>query len=117
MNSPVRLAGRMFRAPFLKLTSAHYLLGVALASALVPQAFGANFTWTNNAGGNWNTAANWSPNQVPGPTDSATVSINAALTVSTPSAVGNVTFSGATLNGPATLTVGGIANWLGGDIN
>jgi len=26
----------------------------------------ADIVWTNTAGGNWGTAANWSPNQVPG---------------------------------------------------
>ena len=26
----------------------------------------ASITWTNTAGGNWNTAQNWTPNQVPG---------------------------------------------------
>ena len=33
----------------------------------------ATITWTNTAGGNWNDAANWNPNQVPGASDDALV--------------------------------------------
>ncbi len=29
----------------------------------------ATITWINTGGGNWSVAANWSPNQVPGPAD------------------------------------------------
>jgi Flp pilus assembly protein TadG len=49
----------------------------------------ADITWTNTAGGNWNAAANWSPNQVPGSNDHAlttadgtyTVTVNTAVTI------------------------------------
>ena len=37
-------------------------------------------TWTNPAGGGWNTAANWNPNSVPGATDTAIIT-NAGVTV------------------------------------
>jgi len=57
----------------------------------------ADITWTNLAGGLWNNAANWSPNQVPGSADTA------AITNSGNYAVTN----------NATLTVGRLA--LGGD--
>src|SRR5439155_23179057 len=77
----------------------------------------ATISWTNTAGGNWNTAANWSPNQVPGPLDTAIVSLSSAVTNSTPTAVSNVTFTGGALNGSGPLTVGGTMNWLGGDLN
>jgi len=33
----------------------------------------ATLTWTNIIGGNWNGAANWSPNAVPGSTDTALI--------------------------------------------
>jgi hypothetical protein len=34
---------------------------------------GATITWTNASGGNWNLAANWSPNGVPGASDTANI--------------------------------------------
>ena len=42
-----------------------------LASGSVARS--ASITWTNAAGGNWNTAQNWNPNQVPGSGDSASI--------------------------------------------
>ena len=33
----------------------------------------ATIIWTNTAGGTWNTAANWSPNIVPGAGDTANI--------------------------------------------
>ncbi|MEY4386589.1 MAG: hypothetical protein RLY20_1872, partial [Verrucomicrobiota bacterium] len=62
-----------------------------------------DIVWTNTTGGNWNVAANWSPNTVPGATDSAiitnsgtyTVTINAASTVT------NLTLGG--ISGTQTL--------------
>lgn len=33
----------------------------------------AEVVWTNTAGGNWNTAANWSPNQVPTAAENASI--------------------------------------------
>src|SRR5262249_21324412 len=44
--------------------------------------------WTNAAGGNWNVAANWSPNGVPGSADNAYIISNGTYTV-----VQNVTVS------------------------
>ena len=38
-------------------------------------------TWTNTASGGWNTAANWSPNSVPGTNDTAIIT-NSGVTVS-----------------------------------
>ncbi len=37
--------------------------------------------WTNTAGGNWNTAANWSPNVIPGSSDTVEVTNDASYTV------------------------------------
>jgi hypothetical protein len=31
----------------------------------------ADIVWTNTAGGNWNVAANWNPNQAPSTNDTA----------------------------------------------
>ena len=41
----------------------------------------ADIFWTNTAGGNWSTAANWSPNAVPGPTDRALIVQNGTYSV------------------------------------
>ena len=34
---------------------------------------GATITWTNSASGNWSGTNNWSPNRVPGPSDTAVI--------------------------------------------
>jgi len=41
----------------------------------------ATITWTNPLGGNWSNASNWSPNQVPGPGDTAIITNNGIFTV------------------------------------
>jgi hypothetical protein len=52
-----------------------------LILALCGNPVGAQVVWTNAASDIWNTAANWSPNQVPGPADSVIIT-NAGVTVS-----------------------------------
>ena len=86
-------------------------------SAALPAAHAASLVWTNTAGGNWNTAANWSPNQVPGATDSATIALGVNITNNSPSTVSNFTFSSATLKGSGPLTVVGTMNWQSGDLS
>ena len=46
-----------------------------------PSASAATITWTNIAGGNWNVAANWSPNQLPGASDVAEITTAGTYTV------------------------------------
>ena len=41
----------------------------------------ATLTWTNTAGGNWNLAANWLPNAVPGAADTANITTPGSYTV------------------------------------
>ena len=41
----------------------------------------AQVSWTNSGGGNWNTPANWFPNQVPTSSDSVAISLNGNYTV------------------------------------
>ncbi len=41
----------------------------------------ADLVWTNTAGGNWTTAANWSPNQVPSIADDVFITNNGSYTV------------------------------------
>ena len=52
-----------------------------LAGASRP-ATAATCNWTNTAGGHWNTATNWSPNQVPGAADTAIITAGGAYSVS-----------------------------------
>jgi len=72
----------------LKLNSAHQprlkrgqplaFLLLALGASLAPA---ATVTWTNTGGGNWNTAANWSPNKVSGPSDDVVINMPTDLPV------------------------------------
>src|ERR1039457_5689633 len=54
---------------------------------------GATVIWTNTAGGNWNAPANWSPNQVPGASDTALITTPGtyAVTLDTSPTVADVT--------------------------
>jgi len=47
------------------------LLALAGLVAGITSLRAADIVWTNTAGGNWSTAANWDPNQVPGSGDTA----------------------------------------------
>jgi hypothetical protein len=53
-------------------------LGILLPSAL----HASSVTWTNVAGGNWSSAANWSPNQVPASGDDVIITNIGTYTVS-----------------------------------
>ena len=68
---------------------ARIVLGACLLA--VQPGHAATVTWTNAAGGNWNVPANWSPNRVPGSSDTAAfpdvggsyaVTLNVAASVS-----------------------------------
>ena len=65
------------------------LVTLALALAAVPAAAAqtCSTVWTNPAGGDWNTAANWSGLAVPGPADDACVTLVGTYTVTTSSAI------------------------------
>jgi hypothetical protein len=88
-------------------------------------------SWTNTAGGNWNVAANWSPNQVPGAGDTAiitndgsyTVTLNASTTLAgleLGAGSGTQILAQAantlTLNGPGAIGPNGRYNWSGGTL-
>jgi hypothetical protein len=49
------------------------------ASVLPSQA--ATITWTNTSGGNWSGITNWNPNQVPGPADTAVITVAGTYSV------------------------------------
>ena len=109
---------------------------VAVAFSLITsfRTEAANVTWTNTAGGGWNTAANWSPNQVPGINDIAIITNTGAYTVNldmSPTVSGfmlgasngvttqafSMNSQTFTLNGPGTVTAHGVFNFNGGILN
>src|ERR1039457_2346957 len=56
-----------------------FIVLALLAIASVTHA--TTITWTNTAGGNWSVAANWSPNQVPGASDTAQITTSGTYAV------------------------------------
>ncbi|MGO8930680.1 MAG: hypothetical protein ACLQU3_27800, partial [Limisphaerales bacterium] len=72
-------------------------LAVLLLFAGGHVAYSATIAWTNTAGGNWNVAANWSPNQVPAPGDTANITTPGtyAITLNVNANVQNLTIGGA----------------------
>src|SRR5882724_1358256 len=89
-----------------------YRLSFSLLILSVPVADA--ITWTNTAGGDWNTPQNWSPNQVPGGNDTATISSSGfKVRIS-----GTNSTLGLTLSANSSLTVlsNGVFNILGDTI-
>jgi hypothetical protein len=89
--------------------------------------YAASITWTNLAGGDWNVPVNWSPNQVPGSGDSATIN-RGNVFVNTTASANNLVLGGslpvaatAVLNmegggsGDGSLTNYGTVNWGAGE--
>jgi len=78
------------------------------------------FVWTNVAGGDWNTAANWTPNLVPGSDDSVLIVNAGAVTLDTAADCADFTLGtktyGATLTGSGTLTIRGTFLWTQGSM-
>jgi fibronectin-binding autotransporter adhesin len=76
-------------------------LGALLLLALcINTARADTITWTNTAGGNWSVAANWDPNEVPGPNDTAQIN----------SAAGTYTVTDDTTATVSNLAIGGAAS-------
>jgi hypothetical protein len=67
------------RKPNVRQLALAFLASLMLTATTPAKA--ASYTWTNTAGGNWNAAANWSPNGVPGGTDSAAITTTGSYTV------------------------------------
>jgi hypothetical protein len=97
-----------------------YTLLFTLFSAAVFSGRAATIIWTNTAAGYWSVAANWNPNQVPGPNDTAVIPLaatnGAALDMT--ATVQNLILVGGDLTTTAysydTLTVTGQINWTNG---
>jgi hypothetical protein len=78
-----------------------------------------NITWTNNSGGDWNVAANWNPNVVPGSNDNVFITTFVTVTVNTNDDCASLTLSSAnqsTLSVNGTLTLHADSTWNGGTI-
>lgn len=71
-----------------------------------------SMTWTNQVGGSWSVAENWSPNQVPGAADSATIPGGLEITIS-----GTASINGLSLGNGSTLSIepGAVLNLTGSD--
>src|SRR6516162_7728090 len=63
------------------------------------------FIWTNSLSGNWSAMTNWSPNGVPGASDTASISSNGTYTVTINNiqSVGSLTMNA--LSGTQTLNI------------
>jgi hypothetical protein len=83
-----------------------------LTAALSAQA--ATFSWTNTSGGNWNASANWSPNGVPGGTDTGMITAAGTytLTVSDNESISNLTLGAE--SGQVTIEITGGSFTLNG---
>ena len=75
----------------------------------------ASFVWDGSVSNDWFTAANWSPDGVPGAADTAVLN-NSSLTINLPSPAAVAMFqeSAGTLTGPGTLDVLTSLDWGGG---
>jgi len=56
-------------------------LATTVATPSLPNALGAEIAWANPAGGNWNLPSNWSPPQVPTPSDHAIIAPSGSPTI------------------------------------
>ena len=65
----------------------------------------ATITWTNTAGGNWSVTNNWSPNQVPGVSDTALITNSGTYTVTVTTVVGVSNVFLGSSSGTQTLTL------------
>ena len=92
-------------------TTFRNLLIISLAFTLTANA--ATVVWTNTSGGAWSTAANWSPNQVPGSDDSAYITNGGtyAVTLSTSISVAGITLGASSGTDTQTLA------WTGGTLS
>lgn len=80
------------------------VITAAFVTFLIPGTEAATITWTNINGGTWNTAANWSLNQVPAGGDNAVIT-NAGtytVTLNTSPTVNSLTLGGG--SGQQTLS-------------
>ena len=87
-----------------------------LATGIIP-AGATNIVWTNTASGDWATAANWNPNQVPSPLDDVSINGAGTVTVDASAAANSLSLGGGTLAGSSSLVLSGTLTWVGGTIS
>ena len=91
--------------------------------SLESRALLSTVTWTNSAGGDWDTGSNWSTGQVPGAGDNAVINLSTAQTITLSSSKSDSVLS-LTTNSSTTLkvingslTLGNQNSTLGGPVN
>jgi len=94
----------------MKITHSENFLKIALPVLVLWLVTGSiahstTYVWSNTAGGNWNVAADWSPNGMPGSGDTADISASGTytVTVNTAESVGTLTMNGT--SGMQTLNI------------
>jgi hypothetical protein len=105
--------------------------GLLFALLVAAGASAAEIVWTNTAGGNWNVAANWSPNRLPAADDTAVITNDGTYTVTlnTSPTIAGLILGGASgrqtfamsantlnLNGPGRVNAKGAWNFAGGNV-
>lgn len=77
---------------------------VLLLLACLLQTHAGSLVWTNASGGTWGNPANWSPNQVPSPTDDAVIGADGTyvVTLDAAAAARSLSLGGLPLSSPPT---------------
>jgi hypothetical protein len=81
------------------------------------------FQWTNSASGDWEVAANWTPNLAPGSNEIVVIPGEVTVTLNSNVDLLNLTLSspfasvGPELTGSGRLTISGIGTWWGGTMS
>ncbi len=96
------------------------IIGILLVCIIVNfSAKAGNYTWTGTTNSNWGTSTNWSPNGVPGSSDSISISTttNSLILTAKKSVKRLLMYSGVLDLGGDTLTITGTSGLNGGSIN
>jgi fibronectin-binding autotransporter adhesin len=83
---------------------------------LEPRIVLATFVWDGSASSDWFNPANWTPDGVPGGSDTAVLNIGSTIVLGTATSVGAFTLSAGTLTGAGALNVIGDLTWTGGSM-
>jgi hypothetical protein len=79
-----------------------------------------DLVWTNVSSGDWDAAANWSPNLVPDGIDNVIIASGGPVTLNTNRGCVGFTLgssvAGPTLTGSGTLTISGASTWVNGSM-
>lgn len=82
---------------------------------LLPAVLTAQTTYTNNGTGDWDNAAIWTPNGVPGTGDIAVVGTG-TITLTDNVTIGSLYMSAGVITGDSSITITDSLNWSGGEI-